>query len=133
MDLDTGEVMEHATMALILRRSKNGFGKRWFAMAQDPAIFLAENGRKIGQEGFMVLMFLMGSLDYENDIAVSQVKVAERLGMQRQGVYRAIKKLIAMGIIEQGESLGNMPSYRLSPTFGWKGKGAGHIKALQAA
>ncbi len=133
IDLDTGEVMEHATMALILRRGRNGFGKRWFAMGQDPAIAMAERGRELGRDGFMVFMFLIGSLDYENEIAVSQAEIGSRLGLAKQNVSRAMKRLLAMEVIEEGRKFGSMKSYKLNPSFGWKGKGSNHIKALQAA
>lgn len=133
VDLDTGEVMEHATMALILRRGRNGFGKRWFAMAQDPIGELAERRKEVGAEGLAVFLLICSALDYENEIIISQSDVAARLGMAKQSVSRAFKKLLAIGVIKESRRFGNMKSYQLNPTFGWKGKGPAHIKALQAA
>lgn len=125
--------MEHTTMALILRRGRNGFGKRWFAMAQDPIITLAKSRKELGGEGLAVFLFMCGNMDYENHIAISQAEIGSNLGMVKQNVSRALRRLVALGALEEGRKYGNMKSYRLSPSFGWKGKGYNHIKALQAA
>ena len=41
--------------------------------------------------------------------------------MHRQHVQRSIKRLIQLGIILEGVKIGISRSYRLNPSFGWKG------------
>ena len=46
--------------------------------------------------------------------------------MHRQHVQRSIKQLIQLGIILEGVKIGISRSYRLNPSFGWKGSAKGH-------
>ena len=46
--------------------------------------------------------------------------------MHRQHVQRSIKRLIQLGIILEGVKIGISRSYRLNPSFGWKGSAKGH-------
>ena len=46
--------------------------------------------------------------------------------MHRQHVQRSIKRLIQLGIILGGVKIGISRSYRLNPSFGWKGSAKGH-------
>ena len=50
--------------------------------------------------------------------------------MHRQHVQRSIKRLIQLGIILEGVKIGISRSYRLNPSFGWKGSAKGHREAL---
>jgi hypothetical protein len=130
VDLETGEVIEHATMALIIKRTGNGFGKRWIAMNQDASEEIARRRKEFGAEAAFVLLYLIGKLDYENDLVFSRTEVAQTLDMQVQNVSRALSKLTATGCLIEGKKLGNMRSYRLNPEFGWKGSGKNHRAAL---
>jgi biotin operon repressor len=86
--------------------------------------------RDIGAEALRVFLYLNGRLDFENLIAVPQVEVAEALGMTRQSVNRAIKLLVAKGIIVRASQTGRgVTALRLNPHYGWKGK----VKNLRQA
>ena len=63
-------------------------------------------------------------------IQVSQADIARELDMHRQHVQRSIKRLIQLGIILEGVKIGISRSYRLNPSFGWKGSAKGHREAL---
>lgn len=125
--------MEHATMAVILRRGRNGFGKRWFAMAQDPLAELARNGNEVGFQATRVLLLMMAAMKFENEIVLSNSQAAKELGMTPSNVSRATRKLVDMKILEEGPKLGALRSFRMSPSFAWKGKGVEHGKALLGA
>lgn len=43
---------------------------------------------------------------------------------------RAIKRLVEVGAIIKGPKIGLNFSYKLSPTFGWKGSAKKHVYAL---
>ena len=126
-DLDTGEVVE-GYIAVLQPKRRNGFD-RHFSMNQDALDFLAKEVGSISD--FKVLFKLLGVLDYENLIQVSQVEIAESLGMKRQHVNRSIKRLVELGCLLEGPRIGRSMSYRLNPSFGWKGSAANHKKALQ--
>ena len=50
--------------------------------------------------------------------------------MQRQNVQRSIKRLMELGVILEGVKIGVSRSYRLNPSFGWKGSAKGHREVL---
>ena len=126
-DLDTGEVVE-GYIAVLQPKRRNGFD-RHFSMNQDALRVLAKEVDSISD--FKVLFELLAVLDYENLIQVSQVEIAEALGMRRQNVHRSIKRLVELGCLLEGPRIGRSMSYRLNPSFGWKGSAANHKKALQ--
>jgi len=131
IDLDTGEILEHGMMAVLMPKRRNGFTEGWVAIAQDRMKLLAKHGKEIGLDGYRVLMQLVGMLDQENLIQINQGEIAVELGMQRQNVQRAIKRLIGIGALLEGPRIGVHRSYRLNPRFGWKGSALGHHSALQ--
>ena len=127
IDHDTGEVVD-GFVAYVVPKRKNGFQQGWLAMAQNGAEILAQSD--LGANDFKVLMKLLSVLDYENLIQVSQADIARELDMHRQHVQRSIKRLIQLGIILEGVKIGISRSYRLNPSFGWKGSAKGHREAL---
>lgn len=100
-------------------------------MGQDGAAAIAAGRKEIGGEGLAVYLLMLSQVDYENTILMSQAEIAEQLGMHKQHVSRAVKRLIDFGAIQPtGKVVGKVKGYRLNPRFGWKGQGAGHRKAL---
>lgn len=95
------------------------------------AMFFAERRKELGEEGFAVLMVLIAELDFENHLVLSQSAVGRTLGMHRQSVQQAIKRLIGMGAILEGPKVGQNRSYRFNPEIVWKGSAKNHVKALR--
>lgn len=87
---------------------------------QEGLIWLAK--QDLTGEQMRVLMFVMGKLDFENWLRLSQAEIAKELGMKRPHVSRAINKLVEKGIIHKGPKVGTSWTYRLDPNFGWKGR-----------
>lgn len=130
VDPVTGEVLTDGYVAVVFPKHRNGFQQGgWFAMAQDPLEALS-NIKRV--EDFRVLFALLKRLDFNNLIQVSQAEVARELEMDRAQVNRAIKRLIMLGAVIAGPRIGTAMSYRLNPTFGWKGSAKGHSEALRA-
>jgi hypothetical protein len=127
IDLSTGEIVE-GFVAYVAPRLRNGFSDGWVAMAQNPAMSLARSD--LGADDYRVLFGLIARLDYENLLVLNQADLARAIGMQRQHVQRAIKRLIGIGVLLQGPKIGISRSYRLNPEFGWKGKAKAHQAAL---
>ena len=131
-DKESGEYCE-SYVAVIQPKRRNGFDGGWAAMAQTALDFLADNRKSLGEEGFAVFAKLIGQMSHENFIQVNQTELGKELGMQRQNVQRAIKRLMALGVMLEGPKVGRCRTYRLNPHVGWKGSAANHKKALKSA
>ena len=134
VDSDTGVILSEHVPMLVQRPVPVAFEKGgFFTMAQGPLKVFEDHAQELGVDGFRVLMNLLRKLDYQNHIAVSQADMAREMGMQRPNVHRAIKRLITLGALIEGPKWGQNRTYTLNPTFGWKGKGSSHQKAVRTA
>lgn len=128
VDAGSGEVLEDGYVAVLFPKRRNGFIGGWFAMAQD-ALGVLKSLRRV--EDFRVLMALLQRLDFENLIHLSQREVARELELDPAQVNRAIKRLEDLGAILPGPKVGVGRTYRLNPSFGWKGSAKAHNAALR--
>lgn len=121
IDLDTGELLEEGVPVWIGVKAQSPYGGRWMGMNQN---FLEEFAARkdVGLEEWRVFVFLNARLDFNNLIQVPQSEIAEALGMQRQNVNRAVRKLEELGVILRGPKVGRSSTWRLNPNAGWKGK-----------
>jgi len=115
VDPETGEII----YALVPIRQKH-IGGGFFMGMQDGFSHLAKSDLTL--EETRVLMLLFSQLDFENWLRVAQIEIANELNMKKQNVSRAIKKLVEKGILHKGPKVGTSWTYRLDPSFGWKGK-----------
>jgi hypothetical protein len=120
VDADTGEVL-HGCMVYIPFRRKHPASTRFFMAFQDALIEIAKDD-ELTLEPKNVLLYLLGHLNFENFLHVSQTDIADALGMKKTNVSRAMRLLITKGIILDGPKVGRMKTYRLSHDLGWKGK-----------
>ena len=127
VDADTGEALDY-TLVAVAKKTQSAFGKRWIQMAQDPLMMLAEI-KSLDQ--MRVLMVLMSQVDFENWISVDQTEIASKIGMKKQNVNRAISALIERQVLLKGPRAGHSATYRLNPSYGWKGKAKSHREALR--
>jgi hypothetical protein len=75
---------------------------------------LAADRRCVGED-YRVFLHLVGCLEWDNWVRVSQMQVAQELGMSRQSVWRALRRMVQYEILLPGPKLGHLPTYRLSP------------------
>ena len=129
VDKNTGEVKSTIYVERARKPQGNGFGEEWFAMNQAALDAISESDLH-GRE-FRVLFKLLKRLNYENHIPVVQSEIAEELKLDRGDVSKAIKRLLALEVIERGPKMGRCHSYILSVDFAWKGKGYAHREALR--
>lgn len=128
VDLSTGEILEGAALAVIYPKRRNGFQSGWVAMSQHPMLELAS--ANIGAEASRVLFLVMARLDFENWINLNQSAAAREIGLKQPNFARGMKKLVELGVILPGPTVGRNGTFRLNPTFGWKGSAKGHNEAL---
>lgn len=119
IDAETGEVFDDGTLVYVPYRARIKEG--WMMTFQDGLLGLAKD-KGLNLEMWRVLSYLMGKLDFENYIHISQAVIAAELGMQPSNMSRAIARLMAKGILIAGPKVGRAKTYRLSPALGWKGR-----------
>ncbi|MBD2790586.1 helix-turn-helix domain-containing protein, partial [Xenorhabdus sp. DI] len=67
-------------------------------------------------------MILLAKLDYENWLRIRQKDIAKELNMNPPHVSRAIKELFEHGILVKGPKIGASNTYRLDPSFAFRGR-----------
>jgi DNA-binding MarR family transcriptional regulator len=104
-------------------------GESFFIGFQDAFITLAkmkvdkEQKKRVGAEAKNVLLFLLGKIEYENRVGVSQIEIARELGMKKQNVSRAIKALIEEGVLKVEDPLRKRRlRMTVSDKYVWRGK-----------
>jgi predicted transcriptional regulator len=94
-------------------------GVRWMMTFQDSLEIIAMDKEMTGQT-LKVMLLLMGNLEFENYITIKQVAIAEKLGMDKADVSKAMRLLVGKGIILKVKE-GTTTGYKLNPHYGWKG------------
>lgn len=131
VDALTGEILEGATLALHYPKRTNGFQNGgWMAVAHNPSLEIAK--AKLGEEALRVLFYAIAKLDYENLLVINQQDAAKTMNMQRQNFARALQKLVDIEVIEKGPKVSGRNTYRMNPSFGWKGSARSHREALSS-
>jgi DNA-binding IclR family transcriptional regulator len=95
-------------------------------MSQPSLELLAEYRQEMGIEVYAVLLYLLGKLDFENHLVVNQSELAKKLGMRQPHISRSLKRLVALEVLIDGPKAGSLRTYRLNPSFGWKGSAKNH-------
>ena len=129
VDADTGEVFDGAVLGMFFPKRQNGFGTGWVAMAQNAMMELARSN--LGAQDMRVLLAVLAKLDFENFLLLTIADLAKEIGMQRPNVSDSIKNLEALGVLTRGPKAGRSSTFRLNPSFGWKGSASNHQKALR--
>ncbi|MCY0900533.1 MAG: helix-turn-helix domain-containing protein [Firmicutes bacterium] len=118
IDMETGEIIEGVPVYIA---PKIKLREGWFMGFQDAFEILAKD-QELQGENYKVLLYLLSKLGFENYIAIPQKQIADALNMKKQNVSRALKVLVDKQILLEGPKLGRTHTYRLSSTFGWKGR-----------
>ena len=129
VDMQTGELLEGATLAVFYPKQKNGFTTGWVAVAQEPLMALAK--ADLGDEARRVLFAVLAKLDFENFISLNLAELGRQLNMKPSNVSRAMSKLLKEGVVMAGPKLQAKGTYTLNPHYGWKGSARGHQDALK--
>lgn len=97
-------------------------------MSQEALLQLAQSN--LNGEDLKVLFALLARLDFENFVQAHQQEISEQTGIRQPNIARSIKHLCEHGIIIKGPKVGRSNTYRLSPTFGFKGKSKNFAKMM---
>lgn len=133
VNTSTGEVIddEDGFFAYIPKKSALSrlYSKGWYAMAQDPTEMLAHDEDLVGRPT-QVLLYLCSKLNFENEILISQKQICDSLHLEKAQVSKIIKLLCDKEILLRGHKIGRTCSYRLNPTYGYKGDPRGKVVSL---
>ena len=99
-------------------KSKN-LGTGWIAVYQDMVSNIAE--WNLPQEQYRVFLKLLGRVDFENYLTISQGELAQELGMKQPNISKAIKALREKKVIIEGPRAGLNKTYRFNPYIAHKG------------
>ena len=100
-------------------KQKN-LGNGWIALYQQAISNVAD--AKLTYEEYRVFLKLLGKVDFDNYLTISQQNIANELDMKQSNVSRAIKGLCEHDIIIEGPRAGLNKTYRLNPYIAHKGK-----------
>ena len=95
-------------------------GEGWVAVYQDMVSNIADE--KLSYEEYRVFLKLLGKIDFENYLTISQKEFATELNMKQPHISRAIKALCNRHIIIEGPRAGLNKTYRFNPYIAHKGK-----------
>ena len=124
---DNGEITRRYAVFELPDKSRIQGG--WFMAMQDGFEWLAK--QDFTGETWRVLACVMAKLDFENYILIKQADVAIALRMPKQNVSRAMSVLLEKGVIHSGPKVGQVKTYRLDPSFGFKGRAKNMGKLLE--
>ncbi|MEI4624108.1 helix-turn-helix domain-containing protein (plasmid) [Bacillus pfraonensis] len=116
-DEETGEIQQYL---LTPAKKKKVYKGDWVMVFQEGLTYVAKLNLK--GETLRVYMILLSKLDYENWLRIRQKDIAEELGMKPPHVSRAIKELSNHGILVKGPKVGASNTYRLDPSFAFRGR-----------
>jgi DNA-binding transcriptional ArsR family regulator len=119
VDVETGEVMEAGALVFIPHRPRVREG--WFMAFQDGLLALARD-KTLTQQQWRVFAYLMGKLDFENYVHLSQAEIARGLGMKPSNVSAALAALVDKNVVARGPKVGRVVTMRLNSSLGWKGR-----------
>lgn len=86
---------------------------------QDAMLMLARDP-ELTQQVQRVMLYLFGSLDFDNFIHIKQKEIGEALGLDKSNVSKAMTLLKRKGIILIAPYKG-VRCYKLNHFYGWKG------------
>ena len=115
---DTGEIQQgHIVWT---ETNPNNLTKRKFFMVFQDALIMLAKDREITPQAKNIMIYLFGSLDFDNWIHITQKKVGEELGIDKSDVSRAFAILKRKQIIALSPYKG-VPCYKINDFYCWKG------------
>jgi DNA-binding MarR family transcriptional regulator len=115
-NLKTGEQVETTHVLLPLRVKV----KDWLMLFHWGSEVIAKD-KEIGLQAHRVFWYILGHVDYENRLLVTQADVSKALEMKQQHVSKAFKLLVEKEILVETTKIGTSKIFSINPYFAWKG------------
>jgi DNA-binding MarR family transcriptional regulator len=123
LEIFNPETEERRPAITLIRRPWDGPG--FFMGFQKAFVELAR--KKLTSGAKNILLLILGKIDYENELKLSQAEIAKLLGMRKQNVSRAITQLVEEGVL-QPQDPKRHTRIRLNNRYAWRGT----LKTLRA-
>jgi len=91
---------------------------------------LKKAAKELSNREYRVFGYLLGVMEFENWINISQKEIAEEIGMHHTDISKIIKRLKDKGYILVMKK-GRENYYRINPAIAWKGSLKDHINILR--
>lgn len=139
IDVETGEcitreVSEDDLVKMLVWKDKTKRRKAIKLMYGEKIMIFQEILKKAVKElkgdELKVFNYMLGIMDFENWINISQKDMAMEIGMHKVNVSKAIKGLREKGYIEVIKK-GRENYYRINPEMAWKGNERSHLRVLK--
>ena len=106
------------------------FPKKYYEMDYSrvfhyPLIQLAIDRELTGTD-LRVLLVVLGHLDYDNFLNMSQKALGDVLSIKQQEVSKSLHKLVEKGCLEITGQIGRQNIYRMNPHLVHRGRGKAH-------
>lgn len=121
VDRESGEVIEDGSLIYVPRKVRI---KEFFMGMQWGFEELAR--AKLNGEALNVMLLMLGRMDYENEVRLTQKEIGEILSMSKQNVSRAMKALREAKVIDAPDA---NRIVRFQPGIVWRGK----VQKMKAA
>jgi hypothetical protein len=117
----TGEVQLDASeqKVMLYQPRKNMRGADFVTLYQSDCRRLAQT--RMPSNAWRVLLYIVGSIDYENWVNQAQSVIADELGMQPTEVSKHVKQLVERGLIVKSDRSYRACYMRLAQDVAWKG------------
>lgn len=116
LEIFNPETEERRPAITLIRRGWDGPG--FFMGFQKAFVELAR--KKLTSGAKNILLLILGKIDYENELKLSQAEIANLLGMRKQNVSRAITQLVKAGVL-QPQDPKRHTRIRLNNRYAWRG------------
>ncbi len=79
-----------------------------------------------------VFLAILANLGYENNLNISQQKIAEMLNIDRSHVTRAVKKLVSKGYLQVIKTIGRQNIYQFNPHIAFRSRAKNYKELCRA-
>jgi biotin operon repressor len=108
-------------VAYVVPKHKKILGEPFMLMFQNALVEVSKNRALTGTDR-RVLFYMIGVMEYENLVRLTQRQIAEELQSSQQEVSKSIQKLYDEGYLMIDEIYGSAYIYKISEDLVWKGK-----------
>lgn len=108
-------------VAYVVPQQKKILGEAFMLAFQEALIEVSKNRGLTGTDR-RVLFYMIGKMEYENLVRLTQRDIAEELKTSQQEVSKSISKLQVEGYLWVDHTYGSAYVYKISEDLVWKGK-----------
>ena len=122
----SGKVIGESKPSRKYAKNVRGFLK----LFEEASAYIAK--QKLSGQQLSILLLILSNLDYDNFVRISQKEIAEELGLHFQKVSGAMRRLVEVGVLEEGPRVNMCKTYRMNPRIARKGREPAKVISMPA-